>query len=377
MKVVVVGGGILGASAAYDLARAGARTVLVDREAEGRATAAGAGIINPWSGIRARDPHWFNLGNASARYYPHLIAALAEDGEADTSYRRVGALLVSADPAELDSAEPHVRALAAQAPEAGPVTRLAARETRALFPPLRADLQSIHIAGGARVDGRKLASALRRAAMRHGLEERRGQAELVASGGRIRGVICDGETIEADRVILAAGIWAPALLAPLSVQIPVEPQRSQIIHLQLPGADTSAWPVVSPFADHYMLAFDDSRVVVGATRETGSGADYRLTAAGIAHVLNNALSIAPGLGPATLLETRVGFRPMIAGDRPVLGPAPGIEGLLIGNGLGPSGLTLGPMAGKLLAQSALGQEVDLDLGPYRLPSPSRQPSLVA
>jgi D-amino-acid dehydrogenase len=293
-----------------------------------------------------------------------LIAGLEEDGEADTSYRRVGALLVSADPAELDGAEPHVRALAGRAPQAGPITRLDARETSALFPPLRPDLQSIRIAGGARVDGRKLAYALRRAAVRHGLAERRGRAELVASGGRIRGVICKGETIEADRVILAAGAWAPALLAPLGVQLLIEPQRGQIIHLQLPGTDTSTWPVVSPFADHYMLAFDDSRVVVGATRETGSGFDYRLTAAGIAHVLNNAMSIAPGLGPATLLETRIGFRPMIAGDRPVLGPAAGIEGLLIGNGLGPSGLTLGPMAGRLIAHAALGQPLDLDFGPY-------------
>ena len=79
------------------------------------------------------DPHRFALANASARYYPQLIQALAEDGEADTSYRRVGAMLVSADAAELDGAEPDVRALAAQAPEAGPVRRLSAQQARELF----------------------------------------------------------------------------------------------------------------------------------------------------------------------------------------------------------------------------------------------------
>jgi len=194
---------------------------------------------------------------------------------------------------------------------------------------------------------------------------RRGWAELAGSDGRVRGVTCGGETIEADRVVLAAGAWAPALAAKLGLTLPIEPQRGQIVHLQFPGTETGAWPVVSPFADHYMLAFED-RVVVGATRETGSGFDYRLTAGGVAHVLNNALSIAPGLAAATLLETRIGFRPMIAGDRPILGAAPGVEGLFVGNGLGPAGLTLGPMAGKLLAQAALGERTELDLVPYAL-----------
>ena len=134
MRVVVVGGGIVGAGASYYLARSGADTVLVDQAHDGAATAAGAGIVNPWSGLRAGDPHWFSLANASARAYPGLIAMLAEDGETDTSYRQVGALMVSPDPAQLDKAEPGVRALAAQAPEAGAVTRLFARGNPSAVP---------------------------------------------------------------------------------------------------------------------------------------------------------------------------------------------------------------------------------------------------
>ena len=60
MHIVVVGGGILGASAAYHLARAGAQVTIVDQAHEGRATAAGAGIICPWvSG--ADDPAFYRL----------------------------------------------------------------------------------------------------------------------------------------------------------------------------------------------------------------------------------------------------------------------------------------------------------------------------
>ena len=85
------------------------------------------------------------------------------------------------------------------------------------------------------------------------------------------------------------------------------------------GVETQEWPVILPHGSHYIVPFDRGRVVAGATRETGVGFDYRITAAGQAEVLNAALSIAPGLGAATLVETRVGFRPLGAGVRPSLG----------------------------------------------------------
>jgi D-amino-acid dehydrogenase len=127
------------------------------------------------------------------------------------------------------------------------------------------------------------------------------------------------------------------------------------------GVNTEPWPVVLPPGSHYLLAFGGSRVVVGATRETGPGFDCRVTAAGQAEVLNEALAVAPGLGPATPVETRVGFRPMAPDLRPMLGRIAGVDGLVIGNGLGSSGLTVGPIAGRLLAQLVLGEAPELDL----------------
>ena len=145
-------------------------------------------------------------------------------------------------------------------------------------------------------------------------------------------------------VIVTAGAWAPEILAPLGIDTRVVPQKGQILHLGLSGVETKDWPVLLPQNSYYMLAFDDSRVVVGATRETGSGFDYRVTAGGEAEVLGFGLAYAPGLRNATLIETRVGFRPAGPSFVPMLGPVPGIDGLLIGNGLGAGGLTLGPPA---------------------------------
>jgi D-amino-acid dehydrogenase len=246
----------------------------------------------------------------------------------------------------------------------GATSLLSARETRTLFPPLRADLAGLHVANGARVDGRRMAAGLLRAAQGLGARAMEGHAELISEGNRVTGVRLHDATVAADCVVVTAGAWAPSLLAPLGATLPIEPQRGQIVHLHLPGKDTQDWPVVLPPGSHYLLAFDDSRVVAGATRETGVGFDYRVTASGQAEVLAEALHVAPGLATATIIETRVGFRPVGLGVRPLLGPIAGLDGLLIGNGLGPAGLTIGPFAGRLLADVALGRALSLDIAAF-------------
>jgi D-amino-acid dehydrogenase len=119
-----------------------------------------------------------------------------------------------------------------------------------------------------------------------------------------------------------------------------------------------------PPTDQYILSFDDHRIVIGATHENNVGFDYRVTAGGIHEVLNKALQIAPGLVDSTILETRVGFRPFTPDFLPVFGPLPEHQGILLANGLGASGLTMGPFIGAELAKLALGLESDLDLSLY-------------
>ncbi len=363
MHIIVVGAGILGASTGFHLARVGAEVTIIDQAHDGRATAAGAGIICPWvSG--AEDAAFYRLYVEGARYYGDLVPALAELGESDLGFRRVGALVVSNDEDELAAFNDMLSRRRTDTPEMGATGVLSPRETRALFPPLRADLASLHVANGARVDGRRMAAGLLRAAQRLGAGLTEGHAELIATGNRVTGVRLRDATIAADCVVVAAGAWASSLLSPVGVALPIEPQRGQIVHLHLPGQNTRDWPVVLPPGSHYLLAFDDSRIVAGATRESGVGFDYRITASGQAEVLAEALHVAPGLATATIVETRVGFRPVGSGVRPLLGTVHGLQGLVIGNGLGAAGLTIGPFAGRLLADAVLGRESMFDLAPY-------------
>jgi D-amino-acid dehydrogenase len=358
MQIVIIGAGVLGASTAFHLARAGADVTVVDSALDGRATAAGAGIICPWvSG--ADDPVFHRLYAGGGEYYPDLIAALAEAGETDIGYRRAGAMLVSGDPQELAWMERHSRQRAV--PAMGKVASLSPAEARALFPPLRPGLGAVHIAGGARVDGRRLAAALLRAS---GAACIRGTGAVAIEAGRVVGVDVDDRRIPADRVVVTAGAWADRVLRPLGLDVKVAPQRGQIMHLRLPDQETADWPVILPPGNHYIVPFDGGRIVAGATRESGAGFDYRVTAAGQAEVLSEALRIAPGLGSATMLETRVGFRPVGAETRPLLGWVREIAGLAVGNGLGAAGLTIGPFAGRLLADLVTGRPGLLDLAPF-------------
>src|SRR5215469_18074978 len=92
-RLVVVGGGVVAASVAYHLARQGASVVIVEGGQRGAATSAGAGIICPWTA--SVDEACYRLAADGARYYPELVAMLAEDGEADSGYARVGTLFVA------------------------------------------------------------------------------------------------------------------------------------------------------------------------------------------------------------------------------------------------------------------------------------------
>lgn len=362
MRIVVIGAGILGSSAAYHLSQIeGVEVTVIDEEHQGKATLAGAGIVCPWA-TKVTEPDFYRFYAAGAAFYRPLIAGLAERGETDFGYRQVGALVLAETEAQMQEIEARVLPRIADVPEAGDVRRVGSAEIKAMFPPLRDGLMALHIPGGARVEARGIAGAMMRAAQANGAIFRRGHAEIGAQGA-LASVSLGGERLEADLIVMTAGAWANQTLEAVGTTLAVEPQRGQIVHLGV-KEQTIDWPVLLPQASHYMLAFDDNRVVVGATREDGTGFDYRLTAGGQAEVLNFGLDLAPGLAEATHIETRIGFRPATDGIKPMIGSLPGFDNILVGNGLGAGGLTMGPLAGKLLSQLATGQTPDLDLAPY-------------
>lgn len=358
-KIIIIGSGIVGISAAYHLAGKADVTV-IDRKEVGRATDAAAGIVCPWIAQR-RNKAWYALAKGGARYYEDIVADLLAEGERDTGYKRVGTLALHEDK-KLNEMLERTTLRREEAPEIGDLTRLSADEAVDLFPPLSDEYDALLVAGGARVDGEKLRAALERVAIKRGAKLVDGSAVLVEANGYH--VECDGIRYEADEIVLACGAWLPELMEPIGYTARVTGEKAQIVHVQLPDMDASEWPVVMPPRRRYLLGFEDGRIVIGSTHERDKGFDARPTAIGIHEVLAKGLESAPGLAEAELIETRVGFRPVTPNSIPILGRVPGAEQLLVANGLGSSGLTVGPFIGKVLADLVLTGDCELDMALY-------------
>lgn len=367
--VIVIGGGLLGLATAYHLARAGAHTLLLDRADPGRATDAGAGILSPET--NTRDPEsWFALAREAVAYYLQLMAQLADLDAGETGYARCGLLQVAATEDEVplfEAARARIfeRQRRRGAPSAQDLREVTPAEARRLFPALAEVRGAIYNHLAARVDGRLLAHALRRAGERLGMITRQASVErLDRQGGRVTGVVVAGERLPANAVVIAGGAWSPAFGRQLGLDLPVAPQRGQIVHLKLHGVDTSGWTIVNAFHGHYIVPWPDGRVVVGATRETGAGFVPRTTLKGLHEVYGEALRVAPGLADGEIVDARVGLRPYSADGLPILGPVPGITGIYLCTGHGPTGLTLGPFSGRLVAQMALGETPSMDVSAF-------------
>lgn len=359
---IVVGGGIVGASVGYHLARAGSDVVLVDREDEGRATDAGAGILSPSTSARAESPEWFGLARAALEYYPDLVQQLESDGMGPTSFAQPGYLCVAPSSDRLDAFNRklgRLKRLRDQhgTPAPGSVESLDASTASDLFPPIDSPEGAFLSANAGRVDGQVVTNALLTAGRSHGLVVEAGDVtRIVLEDGAVRGVRTDsGGEIAAKAVVIAGGAWSPELGTQLGVDLPVAPQRGQIAHLVVTDANTSEWPILAGWGT-YIVPWDDGRLAVGATNEDGIGLDPRTTVTGVHELLEAALNLAPGLADAELADVRVGLRPTVSDRMPILGPVSTVDGAFVATGHGPTGLLLGPYSGYVIANLVRGNE---------------------
>lgn len=354
--VIIVGGGIVGTATAYEIGRAGARTLLVDRADIGRATDAGAGILSPETTTRD-DPAWLRLVLAAGRHYDALLPRLGPD----TGWARCGILQLATRETDLSAWE----GIAARATGAA---EIAPEQARSMVPVLGTVVRALHHPGAARVDGRMMCAALRSAAEGEGVQVRAGSVREVRAGSPAT-VVVDGGAVTAASVVIAGGAWTRRFGEQLGVQLPVGPVRGQIAHLGVADHDTGSWPIVQQVYGHYMVPWADRRVAVGATVED-AGFAPDATAGGVNEIMREALRVMPGLASATLGEVRVGLRPTSIDDSPLLGPLPGIGNVFVATGHGASGLLLGPVSGAIVADQVLGRDQQADVDPQPF-SPAR------
>lgn len=421
---VVIGAGAIGAACAHFLARSGWRVTLVDRDEVGRGCSyANACLIVPshshpipapgairraarwmlrsdspfyvrprldpgllgwlWRFHRACSPEPAERGFRAlldlSRAALALFEEMAREAEPGFFYKRQGLLHVYLTDAGFRAAHDEHRALR----DAGFSARLLDRAEAldfepALSPRIRGGL---FIEGEAHGDCYAYTMALVRRLEAGGtrLVTGCGVSRIVVAGGRARGVLLEppggapadgsrragppGEEIPADLVVLAAGAWTPALAAPLGLRIPLQPAKGF----------SATIPTYSGAPSVPLLVMERRVVVTPLGHRLRFGGTLEL--AGLAPginpiryraVVSAALEVLANQPPMDQAEPWYGFRPVTPDGLPVIGWAPGIEGLIVASGHAMLGFTQAPITGKLVAELADGRPPSVSLEPFRL-----------
>jgi glycine oxidase len=275
-------------------------------------------MIGPRSELDERDPHLrAPLADAFARW-PGLAGEIAADSGRVPVFRVCGCLHVAGRREHLPLVMRHAEYLA----ETGtPAPWLTGTELRDLEPGLGPGVAGgISLPEEAEVDPRALLGALAVAGAARGVRtvEASGVEALAGRAGRVRGIVdARGEEHVAEIVVVATGHPEPAPVP----GVPLRPVKGQILRLGVPDGDPMPLTRTIRTPGVYLTARAAGEVVVGASVEEAS--DRRVTAGGVADLLEEAIETCPELRELELREAAAGLRPATPDGRPVIGPDPG------------------------------------------------------
>lgn len=347
-RVIVIGAGIMGCCAALELAKRGAKVVLLERAVPGaEASSAAAGILGAQveAASHGRTPHFEGALRARERY-PEVARELHERTGIDVGYKKCGVLKAALHE---EDAKGFADVVAWQGHAGARVELLSDRLAREVEPALSEEVRSaLYFPDDAQVDPRALLRALivavtaARAELRAGATVR----SLLVEGGACKGVVLEDGELRGDAVVLAAGSWS-SLVPGVPDAVRVEPVRGQIVELEErpPSAKTIVFG-----ARGYLVPRGDGRVLCGSTMEQ-AGFRREVTAAGVLHVLSTAIGLVPALGRAQVGASWSNFRPM--SKEPLVGRSP-LPGLVLATGHFRSGILLAPDTGLEVAKTVLG-----------------------
>jgi len=369
---IVIGGGVIGTSIACHLARFGAeRVLLLERGRLGSGTTAQSSCI-----VRTHYSVPDNVALAQAalavfRDFPNYL----EDAEADCGLNRCGLLLVAP---EGERATALRGTLALQRRAEISAQEIDADEARRIHPLLDfGDNPVIGWEPGAGyADAYLTLSAYARAARRRGAAIREDVAVtgLLRDGERVTGVETTLGPISAGVVVSAQNIWSRELARWIGIDVPLTLSRHAVMTLESATRYTTRLPVVMDWAPPggiYFRCYGGRQVLVG---DTGDGEaieapDTEQANVDLDHVADIGAKLArrmPSFAEAGLAASWTGVYDVTPDWNPVLGPLPGIDGLLVAFGFSGHGFKLSPIVGRIVAQSALGLTPDLPLAPYSI-----------
>lgn len=356
MRVLVVGGGVIGLLSAYQLADAGLEVQVLDQRDVGReASWAGGGIVSPLYPWRY-SPAVTALAHWSQDFYPQLGARLLAESGIDPEVHVTGLYWLDLE----DEGE----ALVWAKQEGRPLTAVDIQSVYRAVPPLGPGFShAVYMPGVANVRNPRLLKSLREALQRMPnvtLLENAKATGFVREAERVVGVSTESGELRADRVVVAAGAWSGGLLASLGLQLPVKPMKGEMILFK---CAEDFLPRMVLAKGRYAIPRRDGHILVGSTLED-VGFDKTPTQEALDSLRASAIELLPALADAEVVKHWAGLRPGSPEGIPYIGPVPGFEGLWLNCGHFRNGLVLAPASCQLLADLLLGREPIIDPAPY-------------
>jgi glycine oxidase len=367
LDCLIVGGGVIGLSLAWELAKRRRSVCVLERGEPGReASWAGAGILPPATRLQAVHP-LDQLRALSAELHPHWAAALREETGIDTGYRRTGGLYVARRPGE-------AAALAAMADfwrEEGIETEpLSVQQLERLEPALAALARSGQLRatwllpGEAQLRNPRHLQALLAACKIRGVEilaESEADSFQIENG-RVAGVRTRSATFQARTYCLCSGPWTRFLLERLGIPCGIQPIRGQMVLFRTPQ------PILKRIVNEgprYLVPRDDGRLLAGSTEEE-AGFDRCTTEEGVAGLRRFAVGLIPALAGAEVERTWAGLRPATVDGMPYLGRIPGLANAFVAAGHFRSGIHLSPGTAVEMARLICGEPGEIDLSHFHI-----------
>jgi len=347
--VVVVGGGVMGSSALYHLAREGcARPLLIERE-----TLAAGSTSKAAGGIRAQFSDALNirLTLECIRRYERF----ADEPGGEIDFKQWGYLFLLTSDAEVQSFGTSV---ALQNSLGVPSRVVTPEEAGAIVPGL--SLDGVLAATFCPIDGYATPEAAVQgyasAAGRLGASIVQGcsATRIVVEAGRVAGVETDQGTISTDRVILTAGVWSKELARGAGVDLPVEPERRHVFFTEPGDGLPHELPLTVDFATGFYFHREGRGLLLGGRVET------------LEELAPDAVARLPLLEDVPIRGGWWGYYEMSPDHNAIVGETRDPEGLVYATGFSGHGFQQGPVVGEHVALLALGRPTPFDLTPFSL-----------
>lgn len=354
--VLVIGGGVIGLTTAYFLARDGIRVQVVDQGDFGKeASWAGAGILPPALpvGPQLTDLHPYDqLRALSAELFPKLSAELCDRTGLDNGHLRCGGLEFNGPDAEAAAREWRGAGIGFEVLDDAALHRLEPAVSLRFH-------TAYHLPDMAQVRNPRHVKALLAGCENYGVRLTAGcpVQGFTRTGNQVSAARTGAGEIRAGKFLIASGAWSDALLEQVGCLPGIRPVRGQIALL---NTGTALLRHILCRGKCYLVPRPDGRVLVGSTEED-VGFDKRNTAAAIAGLLGFATELVPGLAGAQLERCWAGLRPGSPGGMPLLGAVPGVENLFVAAGHFRAGIQLSPGTGLVLKELMLGQKPSVPL----------------